>query len=246
MKLKVVGTGSKGNCYILYNENEALVIEAGVNIKTIKQALDFNLSKVLGCIVTHEHGDHAKSISELMSNGVDIYATSGTFEALQIKNSYRAHSIASKVKFNINGFTILPFEVKHDAAEPVGFLINHAETGNILFLTDAMYSAYTFKNLHNIIVEANFSRKIIDKRLGPDTEMEFLRNRILKSHMSLENCLDLLSANNLSSVNNIVLIHLSDGNSNESEFKKAVSDQTGKNVTVAIDGIEIDFNKTPF
>jgi ribonuclease BN (tRNA processing enzyme) len=64
--------------------------------------------------------------------------------------------------------------------------------------------------------------------------------------MSLDTCVNLLNANDLSKVNNIVLIHLSDSNSDEQAFKKRVSDETGKNVTVASNGMEINFNKTPF
>lgn len=246
MKLKVIGTGSKGNCYVLENDNEALIIECGVNIKEIKQALNFNLAKVSGCIISHEHSDHAKSIKEVMKAGVDVYASQGTLTALSIDTQHRANVIRSKQKLTINRFTILPFDVNHDAAEPMGFIINHPDTGNVLFLTDTFYSAYTFKNLNNIIIEANYSKAIIDRRFGPDSKMEFLRNRILKSHMSLENCLITLSKNNLSQVNNIVLIHLSDGNSNEVEFKKAVESATQKHVSVASNGMKINFNKTPF
>ncbi|TEB41564.1 MBL fold metallo-hydrolase, partial [Flavobacterium circumlabens] len=71
MKLKVISTGSIGNAYILETENEALLIECGVNILDIKKALDFNYHKVVGCIVTHEHQDHCKSINEVMELGIN-------------------------------------------------------------------------------------------------------------------------------------------------------------------------------
>jgi hypothetical protein len=100
--------------------------------------------------------------------------------------------------------------------------------------------------LNNIIIEANYSKEIIDQKFGSESNKEFLRNRVLKSHFSLANCKDMLSANNLSQVNNIVLIHLSDSNSNEKQFVKEVYELTGKNVTAAINGMQINFNKTPF
>ena len=140
----------------------------------------------------------------------------------------------------------MAFDVKHDAAEPLGFLIEHSDCGKVLFLTDTNYCEYTFKGLNNIIIEANFSKEIIDRKFGSESGMEFLRNRILKSHFSLENCKDMLSANDLTQVNNIVLIHLSDSNSDEKQFHKEVSELTGKNVTVANNGMKINFNKTPF
>ncbi|SFS30457.1 MBL fold metallo-hydrolase [Lutibacter maritimus] len=245
MKLKVIGTGSKGNCYLLENENEALIIEAGVNIQSIKQALNFNVSKVAGCIVSHEHMDHAKSIEDLLKVGINTYASKATFKALKIEN-HRAIPMVNKGLLTIGNFKVMPFDVQHDAAEPFGFIIKHNDCGNVLFLTDTFYCAYTFKNLNNIIIEANFSQKIIDAKMRAGATPEFLRNRILKSHLSLENCLEALSKNDLSKVNNIVLIHLSDSNSNEVEFQKTVEKATQKTVTVANNGISINFNKTPF
>ena len=246
MELVVIGTGSKGNAYILRNENEALLIEAGVHIKEIKSALNFDYSKVVGCLVTHEHMDHSKSILEVLRLGINTYASFGTLKARFVVEQNRAHVIKSKESFPIGNFKIMPFDVKHDAKEPLGFMIDHPDCGKILFLTDTYYCKYTFPGLNNIIIEANYSKEIIDRKFGPESGKEFLRNRILQSHFSLENCKDMLSANDLSKVNNIVLIHLSDSNSDEKQFQKEVFELTGKNVSVANNGMKIPFNKTPF
>jgi phosphoribosyl 1,2-cyclic phosphodiesterase len=72
----------------------------------------------------------------------------------------------------------------------------------------------------------------------------FLSDRIIQSHMNLDTCKKLLMANNLTQVNNIVLIHLSDRNSDAKYFKQTITELTGKNVSVAEPGLVIDFNKT--
>lgn len=246
MKLKVISTGSIGNAYILYNENEALLIECGVKVTDIKKALDFKLDNVVGCILTHNHMDHSRAIWDVMKLGIDVYASSGTLKARFVDEQSRANAIESKQNFKIGNFKIMAFDVKHDAKEPLGFLIEHPDCGRVLFLTDTFYCKYTFPNLNNIIIEANYSKEIIDKKFGPDSDKEFLRNRILKSHFSLENCKDMLKANDLSKVNNILLIHLSDSNSDEKQFVKEVSEMTNKNVLAAVNGMNIDFNRTPF
>lgn len=247
MNLNIISTGSKGNAYVLSNDSEALLIECGVNILDIKKALNYDYSKVKGCIVTHEHNDHAKSINEVMKLGINVYATNGTLQKTSPENtSHRKFVLENKKQITLGGFTVMPFDVKHDASEPVGFLIHHEDCGKVLFLTDTYYCEYTFTGLNNIIIEANYSLDIINQKYGADSGKEFLRNRILKSHFSLENCKGLLAANDLSKVNNIVLIHLSDSNSHELNFKKEVEEQTGKTVTVGNNNVIINFNKHPF
>ena len=59
MKLKVLGSNSLGNCYILENKDEALIIEAGIKFAKVKESLNYNISKIVGCLVSHEHNDHA-------------------------------------------------------------------------------------------------------------------------------------------------------------------------------------------
>lgn len=55
MKLKVLGSGSSGNCYILENDAEALIIEAGLPFMEVKKVLNFNVRKVQGVVISHEH-----------------------------------------------------------------------------------------------------------------------------------------------------------------------------------------------
>ncbi|MGV0921870.1 MBL fold metallo-hydrolase [Empedobacter falsenii] len=245
MQLKIVGTGSAGNCYILENEKEALIIELGLNFSKIKEALNFDLSKVVGAIISHCHLDHAKGMKQALGNGIECYSSQGTFQSLNI-NHHNAKIIKSKQAFQIGNFKILPFNVHHDVNEPLGFLINHEETGRVLFVTDTTYIDYTFPNLNNIIIEANYCEEIIKEKLGNTWQGEFLKNRILKSHMSLDTCKETLLANDLSQVQKIVLIHLSDSNSDERKFKKVIEEATGKIVHVANNNQILEFNKNPF
>lgn len=245
MQLKILSTGSIGNCYILENEKEALIIELGLNFSKIKEALNFDLSKVVGAIVSHCHGDHAKGMKQALDNGIECYSSQGTFQSLNI-NHHNAKIIKSKQAFQIGNFKILPFDVHHDVNDPLGFLIDHEETGRCLFVTDTTYIDYTFPNLNNIIIEANYCEDIIKEKLGSTWQGEFLKNRILKSHMSLNTCKDTLLANDLSQVQKIVLIHLSDSNSDERKFKKVIEEATGKIVHVANNNQILEFNKNPF
>ena len=56
MLLKCVNSGSQnGNCYILENDTEALILDAGVRYKDVLKALGYNISKVKEVLLSHEH-----------------------------------------------------------------------------------------------------------------------------------------------------------------------------------------------
>lgn len=246
MQLHVIHSNSAGNCYLLENDEECLIIECGVLFKKIRQALKFNYRKVAGCLLSHEHNDHSESIKDILGVSIPVYASQGTHNALGTAGNHKAVIVKSGVEYKAGNFTVMPFDVKHDVAEPLGFLIHHHETGLILFLTDSYYCEYKFSGLNNIIIEANYCQTILDRRLQDGANPKFLRDRVITSHMSLATCKEMLQANDLSHVNNIVLIHLSDNNSDASRFKKEVQEATGKVVHVAEAGLTIDFNKKPF
>lgn len=238
MKLVVLGSSSAGNGYLLQGENETLLIECGVHIRQVKQALQFNLKNV-AAICSHCHGDHAKYLGEVLNAGINVYASADTFKACGFDKHHRAATIREGMNYQIMGFKVRPFAVNHDVP-CFGFLIQHIECGTVLFLTDTYYCDYTFSGLNNIIVECNHDDQIIDNNGTPG----FLRDRIIQSHMNLQTCKDLLQANDLSNVNNIVLIHLSDKNSDAIRFKYEITELTGKDVWVADKGLMIDFNKS--
>lgn len=245
MQLTVISSNSSGNCYILENQDEALLIECGVRFSRIKEALKFNLSKVKGCIISHEHLDHCKGVKDVLAAGINVLASEGSIKAFGITH-HRLNIIKSRQTKMLGGFEIKAFDVQHDCAEPLGFLIRHKDCGLVLFLTDSYYTSYTFPGLNNVIVEANCCQRILDERVAGGVASEFLRNRVISSHMSLDTCKEFLAANDLSKVNNIVLIHLSDSNSDASRFQKEVKQLTACNVTVAQPGLTIPFNLTPF
>ncbi len=140
----------------------------------------------------------------------------------------------------IGNFKVLPFRVEHDAVEPLGFLIKHKEIGTMLFLTDTYYSKYKFKGLNHLLIEANYcengvKESVINGRLHPAQY-----KRLMTSHLSIQTCKEILKVNDLSAVKNIVLIHLSDRNSNAEDFKKQIQGLTGLPTTIADKGVEIE------
>ena len=246
MKLTVINSGSKGNCYLLESSTgQILMIECGVRFQEIQRSVSFRLNSIVGCVLTHEHKDHSKSVKEVLGAGIKVAASAGTMDREGVSGHHNAIAIERQIQFG--EYTIRRFDVNHDAAEPIGFLIRHPELGTMLFLTDSYYCEYTFPGLTNLLVEANYCEEILQGKVAAGFSPKFLRDRVIQSHMSIRVCKELLQANDLSKVNNIVLIHLSDSNSDAARFKKEVEDLTGKQTYIAEAGLVIEnFGINPF
>lgn len=52
---RVICSGSKGNCYILKTEKESLILELGCKWNDILRALNYEIAKVVGVLVSHSH-----------------------------------------------------------------------------------------------------------------------------------------------------------------------------------------------
>ncbi len=251
MKLKVLGSSSKGNCYILETPSGSLLIEAGLPWSSIQQGLDFDLSNVVGCLVTHEHKDHCKAVQEVMKAGIDCYMSVGTCNALGLEhwacNTYRLGFAKSEVQFPIVDFIILPFSSEHDASDPLGYLIQYKPTGEkLLFLTDSYYSKYTFVNLAYILIECNYIKETLDANIEAGYVDERMKPRLLQSHFSLEHVKEFLQANDLSNVREIMLLHLSSMNSDSTRMIREIKEITGITPKIAESGLEVDLELYPY
>ena len=225
-------SGSRGNCYRVTDGSTPLLLECGIPYKEIQKAFNFRVSEIAGCLVSHEHQDHAKAIKDIMKAGIDCYMSRGTAEALGL-SGHRVHIIKAKQQFRIGTWTILPFETQHDAAEPLGFLMANQDGERLLYATDTYFIRYRFRGLTHIAVECNYSLDILRANVANGSVEPVLKNRILKSHFSLENVKKFLLANDLSRVQEIWLLHLSDGNSDAERFKREVMELTGKPTYIA-------------
>ena len=225
MKLKVLGSGSSGNCYILESDTEALIIEAGVRFKDVKVALDFNVSKIVGVVISHSHGDHAKHAPEYKRTGIPVFKPYESDMGRQIRT--------------LGGFVVKSFPLVHDVP-CFGFLVVHPEMGRLLYVTDTEYCKFRFDRLNHILVEANYSPACMESTDSPK------RNHVLTGHMSIDTAVEFLKANTSPALRNVVLLHLSELNSDESQFKAAAEIVVDCPVYVADKGLEVELRKFPF
>jgi len=237
-KLSVIGSTSRGNCYLLKGDSETLVLEAGMRFSEIQENMNYEIENIVGCLITHSHGDHSKYTKDYLKYGIDCYMTPETSKKLKLKH-HRVHNIKTEEIFNVGNFEVIAFPTKHDCDGSVGFLVRHKGLGTLLFATDTYYIDYDFQGLNHILIEANYDKQILADNIIEGKIPQVVAKRVRKSHFEIDNLKEFLMNSDLSQVKEIVLLHLSDGNSNAKEFQKRIQESTFITTYVADSNMEI-------
>lgn len=234
--VKCLASGSAGNSYAVDDGESVLLLEAGIRKKKLLSGYADLLDRVAGCLITHEHTDHAKAAVQLTDCGIDVYASQGTLDAIRptpTLRSYRFHTLHARKPAQVGSWAVIPWEAQHDAAEPLGFLLYSRHTKErLVFATDTYYIPNRFPQLNHIMVECNYDKTILLRNIAEGVTPESLKPRLLQSHFSLDNVRAFLSANDLSRVQHIYLLHVSDGNGDREAFGRDIKALTGIPVTV--------------
>lgn len=227
MKFESLASSSGGNAYIVSDNDTRILLECGISHKKLQKLSGFSLSEFKACLVSHEHKDHAKSVDELISRGMEVYMSYGTAQALDTE---AVTLIENMEQFNVGSFDIVPFTTFHDAAEPLGFLIKSRVDGDVLaFATDTVNLRYKFPGLNILAIEANYDKEILERS---EKLPEKVRKRITNSHMEVDTLCDYLRSLDLSECREIHLLHLSDSTSHEEKFISKVARAVPKGIMI--------------
>lgn len=232
--IDTLGSSSKGNAYKLSSGGRSLLLECGLPWKEIRQKLNFETTDLDGCLVSHFHGDHARSLRDLLKAGIPVYASPDTLEYAGRMDHHRAvpvnHSLSSWDIGDI--WRVRAFDTVHDAEGSLGFEICDDTGDKLVFLTDTAYCKYRFFGINVLMIEANYSEGILAANVAAGRIDPARAKRVRENHMSAERVVDFCKAQDLSKCRQIHLIHLSDGNSDTVLFKRMVQEATGIPVRV--------------
>lgn len=231
-------SSSRGNLYRVISDSfrTQLLVECGLPMKDIRKCLGTNMTKINGVLISHEHKDHSKAIHEFLKVGIDIYTSKGTLTAGGAERSAYSHCVKSQEVITIGDITVLPFEINHDAAEPLGFMLRD-ENDIVMFATDTYNVEYKINKATKLMIECNHSYEIIDKKVAAGTLDKKRAERLVRSHFSFENLKKWLKMNDLTSVREIFLLHLSKTNANPIQFQKEIEELTGVPTYIADENI---------
>ena len=228
MDIKVLASSSAGNCYILSDGVTTIMIECGITIKQIQKGVEFGLSSIDACLLSHAHQDHCKAYKDMLKYSVDCYASEVTWELLGGIKHHRQHVVRPMKKFEIGTMLVIPFELNHDIPGCMGFILISKETGKkAAYITDSFYTKYKIPGLNYLLIECNNDPEILNQNIDNGSIPASLGNRLMQSHFSIDDVLEFLKSNDLSRMESIYLIHISEENGDAQDFKRRVMEQTG-------------------
>lgn len=234
LKFISFGSGSSGNCYWLATETDALIIDVGVGLRTLRKnckEYGVNLQKVHHILVTHDHADHIKSVGSMSADfSLPVYATREVHVGIN-RNYCVTKKVASELvnsvdkgqSITLGDFTVTPFNVPHDSTDNVGYYIEAGGT-NFCLITDAGMVTDEMKTYisraHNLVIEANHDEEMVMSGPYP----QFLKDRILSvtGHLSNRSCGEAIAQNMSEELKHVWLCHLSEENNHPELARKTV------------------------
>lgn len=213
-----LNSGSNGNCYYIGNDQEAVLIDAGISCRETErrmQRLGLSMDKVKAIFISHEHTDHISGIPQLAKKyKLPVFITAGTFRNSRLQcERFISRPLRGYEPVWIGELCITAFPKLHDASDPHSFLITYRGT-TVGVLTDIGASCEhvikNFKQCHAVFLEANYDEEMLENGKYP----LFLKRRIRggKGHLSNQQALELFVEHKPSFMSHVLLSHLSKDN----------------------------------
>ena len=234
-----LNSGSNGNCYLIGNNNDAVLIDAGLSCKETEKRmkkLNLKMSCIKAVFISHEHIDHVKGL-ELLSlrYNLPVYITKKTQEALRVilpqKNVIH---FELNDKITIGELVITAFPKFHDAADPSSFIVSSGESkvGVFTDIGKVCENVIThFKQCHAAFLEANYDEQMLDNGKYP----YLLKKRIKGDfgHLSNNQALELFTIHRPRFMSHLLLSHLSADN-NDPLLVEELFREKSNGVTIGI------------
>jgi phosphoribosyl 1,2-cyclic phosphodiesterase len=242
MKLSIasLNSGSNGNCYYIGNDEEAVLIDAGLSCRETERRmgrLGLSLDRVKAIFISHEHDDHIRGLEVLSRRyQLPVYITGPTLEQCRFPpDAPLVRTFQAGEAIVIGGLSVLPFAKAHDASDPYSFVVS-SSTVSIGVFTDLGLVCDNlirhFTQCHAAFLESNYDEEMLEKGRYPWP----LKNRIRggQGHLSNRQALELFIAYRPPFMSHLLLAHLSQDN-NRPELAQSLfeAQARGTNVTVA-------------
>lgn len=231
MRFCVLGSGSKGNATYIATGKTAVLIDSGfsgVEVERRLAAIGVDIATLSAILVTHEHGDHIRGVPVLSRRyRLPVFANAPTFQTAGkgLDNLFQYQEFSSGHSFVFQDLHIHPFSVSHDAAEPVGFVVDSGlvrlgyctDTGKVSHLM-----RHRLAGCHGLVLESNHDLTMLKKGPYPP----HLQQRVRSNEGHLANTTAAAFLNDLlhAGLEQVVLAHISETNNHPEIVRRAFAD----------------------
>lgn len=213
-----LNSGSNGNCYYIGNEQEAVLVDAGISCRETEKRmkrLGLSMQKVKAVFVSHEHSDHIRGITGLAKKyQLPVFITPATLQRAGLVLEKHLVMVFQAYKpVQIGTLTVTAFPKYHDASDPHSFIVA-CQSVKVGVFTDigapCDHVVQHFGQCHAAFLEANYDDDMLNQSYYPS----FLKNRIRggKGHLSNKQALELFTVYKPSFMSHVLLAHLSKNN----------------------------------
>ncbi|MFC1541812.1 MBL fold metallo-hydrolase [Candidatus Latescibacterota bacterium] len=229
MKICLLASGSKGNSMYIESHDTALIIDQGISHKELIKRMTsrgLDSEKIKAILVTHEHSDHIRGVGiSSRCLGIPVYATIGSLSKMDsiFNGSEQVIPIESGITFNIGSMEIHPFNISHDAEDPVQYCIL-AGKKKISVVTDIGFMSTLvterIKNSDLLVIEANHDVEMLLTGSYPWQLKQRVKGRT--GHLSNRNAAETIFNISKNGLPKIILAHLSEENNRADVAERAV------------------------
>lgn len=246
------GSGSSGNCSMLWDSTEALIIDAGVGTRMLKKYFreyGISLPPFTSILITHDHADHVKCVGSLShEHTLSVYATQAVHDGID-KNycvnrkvpSGLRHYVDYEKAVEIGNFRVTPFPVPHDSTDNVGYQVEWQDKVFVIItdagcVTESM--AAHIRQANYLVLEANHDLEMLDQ--GPYPYILKQRIKSDTGHLSNVDCAKALIQFATPSLKHVWLCHLSQENNHPVLAEKTVEQLLREHGVVAGKNFKLD------
>ena len=218
LSITSLNSGSNGNCYYIGNQNEAILVDAGISCREIEKRmkrLGLLVKNVKAIFVSHEHSDHISGVNTFTKkHDVPVYITSTTLahSRLTVKNEL-AINFKAYEPIKIGNLVITPFPKLHDASDPYNFIISCNKICVGIFTdigTPCQQLIRHFKQCHAAFLETNYDEQMLEQGTYPLALKRRIRGGM--GHLSNRQALELFITHKPAFMSHLFLSHLSRNN----------------------------------
>jgi phosphoribosyl 1,2-cyclic phosphodiesterase len=215
----LIASGSKGNAIYISNGQTSILIDVGLSGKQIEKRMQergLNPEAVQAILVSHEHRDHIHGVGILSRRyAIPVYINRETWRTARehIGQVKKHHFFTCGQSFTIDGFTIHPFGLSHDAVDPTGFTISSSGL-KVGIATDLGLATTLVKehlrDAHLLVLEANHDTDMLLNGPYPWSLKQRIKSRT--GHLSNTDARELIMELKNNRLKHVILAHLSDTN----------------------------------